>query len=46
MTYDFMAEEWYGKCGAYNHELFAPNKGAYLLQYSLHTHSQDCLGGW
>jgi len=46
MTYDFMAEEWYGKCGACGTELYAPTKGAYILQYSIHTHSDDCIGGW
>jgi hypothetical protein len=46
MTYDWHAEEWYGKCGACGTELFAPTKGSYLLNYSKHTHSQNCLGGW
>ena len=46
MTYDFMADEWFGKCGACGTELFAPNKGAYLLSFSKHTHSNNCLGGY
>ena len=46
MKFDFFAEEWSGKCGACSIELFAPSKGAYLVQYSLHTHSSKCLGGW
>jgi len=46
MTYDYMAGEWFGKCGACDTPLFAPNKSAYILQYSIHTHSDKCLGGW
>jgi hypothetical protein len=46
MKYDFFAEEWSGKCGACNTELFAPTKGEYLLSFSIHTHSDDCLGGY
>ena len=46
MTYDFFAGEWSGKCGACKTELFAPSKGAYLVQFALHTHSDKCLGGW
>ena len=46
MTYDFMAGEWYGKCGACKTELYAPTKGAYLVNYSKHTHSDNCLGGY
>ena len=46
MTYDFFAEEWSGKCGACGVDLFAPSKGEYLLNYSLHTHSDKCLNGW
>jgi hypothetical protein len=46
MTYDFFADEWYGKCGACKTELYAPNKYAYWKQWEMHTHSQECLGGW
>jgi hypothetical protein len=46
MTYDFFGQEWFGKCGACNLELFAPSKGAYLVQLSYHTHSDNCLGGY
>jgi len=46
MSYDFFAEEWSGNCGACKKDLFAPTKGEYLLQYTMHTHSKDCLGGW
>ena len=46
MTYDFMAQEWYGACGACGTEIFAPTKGEYIVSYSKHTHSKNCLGGW
>jgi hypothetical protein len=46
MSYDFFAEEWSGNCGACQKDLFAPTKGEYLLQYTMHTHSKDCLGGY
>jgi hypothetical protein len=46
MTYDFFAEEWSGSCGACGTELFAPTKGEYLMSFSIHTHSDKCLGGW
>ena len=46
MTYNFFADEWIGNCGACGHEVFGMTKGHYLLEYSKHTHSKDCLGGW
>jgi hypothetical protein len=46
MTYDFFGEEWSGNCGACGLELFAPTKSEYLMQYSIHTHSDSCLGGY
>ena len=46
MTYDFFGQEWSGECGACGTELYAPSKSAYLIQYSLHTHSDKCLGGY
>ncbi len=46
MTYDFFGQEWFGKCGACKMEMYAPTKGAYLVQYQMHTHSDKCLGGW
>lgn len=46
MKYDFFAEEWLGKCGACGIELYALTKGEYLINRSLHTHSDKCLGGW
>lgn len=46
MTYDYSAEEWYGCCGACGTELYAPTKLEYLFQYSIHTHSNKCLGGY
>jgi hypothetical protein len=46
MKYDFFGEEWLGNCGACGLNLFAPTKGEYLLQYSRHTHSKNCLGGY
>jgi hypothetical protein len=46
MTYDFFAKEWYGICGACKTELYAPSKGSYIVQHSIHTHSEKCLGGW
>ena len=46
MNYDFFADEWSGGCGACGTELFAPTKSEYIMQFSIHTHSKDCLGGW
>ena len=46
MTYDFYAGEWSGSCGACGTELFAPTKSEYQLQFSKHTHSDKCLGGY
>jgi len=46
MTYDFFGDEWSGNCGACQKELYAPTKGEYILQYSKHTKSKDCLGGY
>lgn len=46
MTYDFFGQEWAGKCKACGCEMYAPTKGAYLLAFSIHTRSKDCLGGW
>lgn len=46
MTYDFFADEWTGVCRACNTELFAPTKSEYLMNFSIHTHSDQCLGGW
>lgn len=44
--YDFFGEEWFGNCGACFKELYAPTKGAYNVQRQMHTHSEECLGGW
>ena len=46
MKFDFFGQEWFGSCGACKKELFAPTKGAYLVQFAMHTHSKECLGGW
>jgi hypothetical protein len=46
MKYDFFGQEWFGSCGACGTELFAPNKYEYLVSRDIHTHSDDCLGGW
>ena len=46
MTYDYMAGEWFGKCGACKMELFAPTKSEYIMNRITHTHSNDCLGGY
>jgi hypothetical protein len=46
MTYDFYAGEWSGSCGACGTDLFAPTKSEYQLQFSKHTHSDKCLGGY
>jgi hypothetical protein len=46
MKYDMFADEWHGVCRACNTELYAPNKLAYLKQFDMHTHSDECLGGW
>lgn len=46
MKYDFFGQEWHGVCGACKEELYAPSKGAWLVQFNMHTHSSNCLGGW
>lgn len=46
MSYDWYSEEWSGNCGACGLDLFAPTKGEYLLSYTIHAHSNDCLGGY
>lgn len=46
MSYDFFNEEWSGNCGACRKEFYAPTKSEYLMQYTKHTHSNYCLGGW
>lgn len=46
MKYDFFGEEWSGKCRACNTELFAPTKYDYLVAFNIHTHSDQCLGGY
>jgi len=46
MTYDFFAQEWTGECGACGFELFAPTKAAYNESRWIHTHSDQCLGGY
>ena len=46
MTYDFFGQEWSGTCGACKTPLFAPTKSEYLIAFSIHTHSDSCLGGW
>jgi hypothetical protein len=46
MKYDFFGEEWHGKCKACNTEMYAPTKSEYLMSFSIHTHSDNCLGGW
>jgi hypothetical protein len=45
-SYDFFAEEWSGNCGACYKDFYAPTKGAYTVQRQMHTHSDECLGGW
>jgi len=46
MSYNFFEGEWAGNCGACLKDLYAPTKGEYLLNYTIHTHSDDCLGGY
>jgi hypothetical protein len=46
MKYDFFGEEWHGKCKACGTDMYAPTKSEYLMSFSIHTHSNDCLGGW
>ena len=46
MEYDFFAEEWSGQCGACGFWLYAPNKEAYNESRWIHTHSDQCLGGY
>lgn len=46
MSYNFFEGEWAGNCGACLKDLYAPTKGEYLLNYIIHTHSDDCLGGY
>lgn len=46
MTYSSAADEWHGNCGACGAMLYAPTKSEYILNYSIHTHSYKCLGGY
>jgi len=46
MKYDFFAEEWFGNCGACQKDLYAPTKSEYMHNKWIHTHSDDCLGGY
>jgi len=44
--YDFFAEEWSFNCGACGTDLYAPTKKHMEGNFWLHTHSNDCIGGW
>ena len=44
--YDFFAEEWSHTCKACGTELYAPTKLHMQGNLWIHTHSNDCLGGW
>lgn len=44
--YDFFAEEWSFDCGACGEKLYAPTKKHMEGNFWIHTHSDDCLGGW
>jgi hypothetical protein len=46
MSYSFFEEEWSGNCGACQKEFYAPTKSEYLMQYTKHTRSINCLGGY
>jgi hypothetical protein len=46
MTFNFFEEEWSGNCGACYKEFYAPSKSEYLMQYTKHTKSINCLGGY
>lgn len=46
MNYDFFAEEWSGQCGACGFWLYAPTKSEYNYSRWIHTHSDQCLGGY
>ena len=44
--YDFFAEEWSYECGACGKELYAPTKKHLEGNFWIHTHSNNCIGGW
>jgi hypothetical protein len=44
--YDFFAEEWSYECGACGEELYAPTKKHLEGNFWIHTHSNNCIGGW
>lgn len=46
MKYNLLEGEWYGVCGACKTEIYAPTKGAWRVSFSIHTHSDNCLGGY
>ena len=46
MNYNFFEEEWSGNCGACYKDFYAPTKSEYLMQYTKHTKSINCLGGY
>ena len=46
MKYDFFEGDWSGNCGACGKDFYAPTKSEYLMQYTKHTKSINCLGGY
>jgi len=44
--YDFFAQEWSHECGACGEELYAPTKKHLEGNFWIHTHSNNCIGGW
>jgi hypothetical protein len=44
--FDFFAEEWSHTCGACGEELYAPTRKHLEGNFWIHTHSNNCLGGW
>ena len=46
MTYDFFEGDWSGNCGACGKDFYAPTKSEYIMQYTKHTKSVNCLGGY
>ena len=46
MFFDEFADEWYYTCGACRKQLFAPTRQDLFHTFTVHTRSNDCLGGW
>lgn len=45
-NYDYFGQEWTYTCRTCDTELYAPTKKHLEGNHWIHTHSNQCLGGW